>query len=113
MLNLLNNWDMSFAEIKEELPRLTAEERRELSFYLAVIELQNDPTATAYVIVYPGPRGRPGEVQKQTTRIVDYMVNSRGISAQRIVTLVGPSRDELIVELWLCPQGARPPALAP
>ena len=77
------------------------------------IELQNDPSATAYVIVYPGPRGRPGQVQKQTTRIVDYLVNSRGINAQRIVTLVGPSRDELMVELWLSPQGAKPPALVP
>jgi hypothetical protein len=77
------------------------------------IELQNDPTATAYVIVYPGQRGRPGEVQKHTTRVVDYLVNSRGINAQRIVTLVGPARDMLLVELWLCPQGAKPPASAP
>lgn len=74
------------------------------------IDLQNDPTATAYVIVYPGQRGRPGEVQKNTTRIVDYLVNSRGINAARIVTLVGPPRDVLLVELWLCPQGAKPPA---
>src|SRR5258705_2324216 len=74
------------------------------------IELQNDPTATAYVIVYPGVRGRPAEVQKNTTRIVDYLVNSRGINAQRIVTLVGPPRDALLVELWLCPQGAKPPS---
>lgn len=74
------------------------------------IAMQNDPTATAYVIVYPGVHGRPGEVQKNTTRVVDYLVNSRGINAQRIVTLVGPARDALLVELWLCPQGAKPPA---
>jgi hypothetical protein len=49
-------------------------------------------------------------VPKNTTRIVDYLVNSRGINAQRIVTLVGPPRDALLVELWLCPQGARPPS---
>lgn len=74
------------------------------------IEMQNDPTATAYVIVYPGQHGRPGEVQKNTTRIVDYLVNSRGIGASRIITLQGPPRDDLLVELWLCPQGAKPPA---
>ena len=74
------------------------------------VGLQNDPTATAYVIVYPGRRGRTGDVQKHTTRIVDYLVNSRGIDAQRIVTLVGPMRDDLRVELWITPQGARPPA---
>ena len=63
------------------------------------IELQNDPTATAYVIVYPGVRGKPSDVQRHTTRIVDYLVNSRGINGPRIVTLVGPARDVLMVEL--------------
>ena len=77
------------------------------------IELQNDPTAMAYIIVYPGQRGRPNEVQQHTTRIVDYLVNSRGINAARMITLVGPPRDALLVELWLCPQGAKPPAMAP
>ena len=93
----------------DEFPAIAYnDEKARLDNY--AIELQNDPTATAYVIVYPGQRGRPGEVQKQTTRLVDYLVNSRGINAQRIVTLVGPSRDELTIELWLCPQGAAPPA---
>jgi hypothetical protein len=73
------------------------------------VEVQNDPTSTAYVVVHPGRSGKPGEVQKHTTRIVDYLVNSRGIDARRIVTLVGGVRDELMVELWSCPQGATPP----
>jgi hypothetical protein len=73
------------------------------------VELQNDPTASAYVIVYPGRYGKPGDVQKHTARIVDYLVNSRGIDARRIVTLVGGTRDELMVELWISPQGATPP----
>jgi hypothetical protein len=96
----------------DEFPAIAYnDEKARLDNY--AIELQNDPTATAYVIVYPGQRGRPGEVQRHTTRIVDYLVNSRGINAQRIVTLVGPVRDALLVELWLCPQGAKPPASAP
>lgn len=73
------------------------------------IELQNDPTSTAYVIVYPGQYGRSADVQKHTTRVVDYLMNSRGIDSRRIVTLVGPTRSELIVELWSCPQGGKPP----
>jgi hypothetical protein len=73
------------------------------------VELQNDPKASAYVIVYPGRSGKTGDVQKHTTRIVDYLVNSRGIDARRTVTLVGRTRDELMVELWLSPQGATPP----
>lgn len=94
----------------DEFPAIAYnDEKARLDNY--AIELQNDPTATAYVIVYPGPRGRPGDVQKQTTRLVDYLVNSRGINAQRIVTLVGPARDELMIELWLCPQGAKGPTM--
>lgn len=73
------------------------------------IELQNDPTATGYVIVYPGKSGKRGEVQQHAGRIVDYLVNSRGLDQRRIVTLVGPQRDHLFVELWLTPQGATPP----
>lgn len=73
------------------------------------IELQNDPTATAYVIVYPGRSGKKGEVQHHASRIVDYLVNSRGLDKSRIVTLVGPARDNLFVELWITPQGATPP----
>lgn len=73
------------------------------------IELQNDPTATAYVIVYPGRSSRRGDVQKHASRVVEYMVHSRGIDESRIVTLVGPARDQLFVELWISPQGATPP----
>jgi len=76
------------------------------------IDLQNDPASTAYVIIYPGPGGRPGQVQTQRARIVDYLVNSRGFDAGRIVTVVGPPRNYLTVELWTVPQGAplHPPA---
>lgn len=77
------------------------------------IELQNDPSSTAYVIVYPGQGGRSGQVQTQKTRIVDYLVNSRGLNAGRIVTVVGPPRRDMMVELWTVPQGAPPPTPAP
>jgi hypothetical protein len=74
-----------------------------------VIELQNDPSATAYVVIYPGRAGKRGDVQHHASRIVDYMVNSRGIDQSRIVTLVGAARNELFVELWVTPRGATPP----
>ena len=74
------------------------------------IDLQNDPTSTAYVIIYPGQSARSSQVQTQKKRIVDYLVNSRGLNAGRIITIVGPPRHEMIVELWTVPQGATPPA---
>jgi len=73
------------------------------------IELQHDPTATAYVVVYPGRSSKRAEVQHHANRIVDYLVNSRGLDQRRIVTLVGPAKDQLMVELWVTPQGAAPP----
>lgn len=73
------------------------------------IELQNDPTATGYILIYPERRGRSTAVQARSKGITDYLVNSRGIDARRIVTLVGPPRDQLVVELWLAPQGAGAP----
>jgi hypothetical protein len=73
------------------------------------IELQHDPTATAYVVVYPGRSSKRAEVQHHANRIVDYLVNSRGLDQRRIVTLVGPAKDQLKVELWITPQGATPP----
>ena len=48
-------------------------------------------------------------VEYHANRVVDYLVNSRGIDKSRIVTLVGPKRDQLNVDLWITPQGARAP----
>lgn len=72
------------------------------------IELQNDPTSTAYVVVYPAVDGRAGEVQQRLTRVVDYLVNSRAIDKGRITVIVSSPRQELLVELWVCPPGAKP-----
>lgn len=77
------------------------------------IEMQNDPTSTGYAIVYPRSGGRPASAQSRSTGIVDYMVNSRGFDTRRIVTLIGPARSEMRVELWVCPQGATPPTPVP
>jgi hypothetical protein len=74
------------------------------------IGLQTDPTATGYVIVYPGKNDRPGAAQKRANRISDYVVNSRGLDARRVVTLVGSQRDEFKIELWIRPQGAPAPS---
>jgi len=92
----------------DEFPAIARnDEKARLDNY--AIELQNDPSATAYVVVYPGQRGKPGEVQQHITRVVDYLANSRGIDKRRVITLIGPTRSDLMVELWVCPQGAKTP----
>lgn len=73
------------------------------------IELQNDPTAMAYVIIHPAASTRPSDVKRRTARIVEYLVNTRGIDSNRILTLTGGPKPDLSVELWIAPQGAAPP----
>jgi len=51
------------------------------------IELQNDPTATGYVVVYPGRTSKRREVQDHFGRVIDYVVNSRQIDKSRIRTI--------------------------
>jgi hypothetical protein len=41
------------------------------------------------------------------------LVRARGIDPARIVTIDGGRREDFIVELWLVPNGSRPPELTP
>jgi hypothetical protein len=77
------------------------------------IELQNDPGAQGYIIAYSGRRARANEAQARADRAKDYLVNTRGIDAGRIVTVDGGAREELTVELWIVPSGAAPPTASP
>jgi hypothetical protein len=84
----------------DEFPDISRNDEKARLDNLA-IELANDPTSKAYVVVSPR---RSAKGAQRTARIVDYLVNSRGVEAKRIVTRVG-TRNELTVELSVCPQG--------
>jgi len=71
------------------------------------IALQGEPTAQGYIIAY-GTCDEEG--QKRAQRAKDYLVNTRGIDAGRIVVVDGGCMPELKVELWIVPQGATAPA---
>jgi hypothetical protein len=77
------------------------------------IELQNDPSAQGQIICYGGRRGRTGEAQRRCDRAKDYLVNTRGISADRVVTVDGGYKEDLTVELWIVPTGATAPQATP
>jgi hypothetical protein len=70
------------------------------------IQLQNQPTAQGYYIVYGSCEG---EGAARAQRAKDYLVNNRGIDASRIVVVDGGCRADLGVELWIVPQGADAP----
>ncbi|MDQ1592021.1 MAG: hypothetical protein QOG71_2648 [Pyrinomonadaceae bacterium] len=77
------------------------------------IQLQNDPGAQGYIIAYGGRRGPAGEAQTRADFAKNYLVNSRGIDAGRLVTVDGGFREEATTELWLVPSGATPPTASP
>ena len=71
------------------------------------IQLQNQPGSQGYILAYGACAG---EAQARADRAKDYLVNTRGIDAGRLVTVDGGCRSELTVELWVVPTGATPPA---
>ena len=73
------------------------------------IELQNNPGSQGYVIAYGGRRSRYGDGKKRSERARDYLVQTRGLDASRIVVVDGGTRDMASTELWIVPPGATPP----
>jgi hypothetical protein len=71
------------------------------------IQLQNQPGSQGYILAYGTCAG---EAQARADRAKDYLVNTRGIDAGRLVTVDGGCRSDLAVELWIVPTGATPPA---
>jgi hypothetical protein len=71
------------------------------------IQLQNAPGSSGTIIVYGSCEG---EAQQRGDRAKDYLVNTRGIEAGRITVVDGGCRSDLLVQLWIVPQGATAPA---
>lgn len=77
------------------------------------IELENDPTATGYIICYGGRVSYEGEATRRCKRARNYLGNKRHIGGDRIVTVDGGFREELTVELWRMYFGRHPPQSNP
>lgn len=76
-------------------------------------ELEHDPPVRGHLFCYGGRRSSRDEARLSCDRARDYLVNTRGITADRIVTVDGGYREELTVELWVVPPGATPPQPSP
>lgn len=62
-----------------------------------------------FLIVYRTRRDLPGLSNRYAHRMRSYLVNSRGISSDRIVTVDGGVAGCLSQELWIVPAGGAPP----
>jgi len=77
------------------------------------VELQNDQTATGYIIAYGGRTSPIGQVEVLMARARDYLIKQRGIDASRVVVVNGGFREDDSVELWVVPSGAPTPRATP
>lgn len=77
------------------------------------VELQNDPSTTAYVIAYGGRYSPLAQVELLMKRSRNYIVEQRGIDGSRLVIINGGFRESDSVELWLVPSGAAAPRATP
>ena len=77
------------------------------------VNLQGEPTASAYIIVYGGRSSRAGQADQLGARARDYLVTQRGLDPSRIVVVNGGFREQDCVEFWIVPSGATPPQPTP
>jgi hypothetical protein len=77
------------------------------------IELQNEPTAQGYIIIYAGRKSRTGQADRLSDRTRDYLANARGVDPSRLIIINGGYREQDMFELWIVPQGAQPPQPSP
>ena len=77
------------------------------------VELQNDQSASGYIIAYGGRTSPIGQVERLMARSRDYLIQQRGIDASRLVIVNGGFREDDSVELWIVPSGAAVPRATP
>ena len=72
------------------------------------IALQSEPNTKGFIVAYRSRRDLPGLSNRTALRSKDYLVNSRGVSSQRLATVDGGDADCLSQELWIVPAGTTP-----
>lgn len=73
------------------------------------VQLYNEPASQGHLRFQTGRRRPPTEMEELAKTSKDWLVNQRGIDAERIViTNAGVDRKS-IMELWIVPAGASPP----
>ncbi|HEX8889026.1 MAG TPA: hypothetical protein VF779_07605 [Pyrinomonadaceae bacterium] len=71
-------------------------------------QLENEPSAKGFLIVYRARRDLPGLSNRYAQRMKNFLIRSRGLSKDRIVAVDGGATDCFIQELWIVPKGSAP-----
>lgn len=88
--------DLAFADEKKRLDNFAE-------------QLKVEVGSNGYIVAYSKRGTRAGEAQTRADRAKDYLITKRGIVAERLVTIDGGDHVRFSLELWITPQGGRPP----
>ena len=72
------------------------------------IALQAEPNSKGFIVAYRSRRDLPGLSNRTALRSKNYLVNSRGVSRERVTTVDGGDAGCLTQELWVAAPGATP-----
>lgn len=97
-------WD-EFGNIGEEYEKAILDN-------LAII-LQGDPRLQVHIVFYGGRFSPPGEALRRADRAKDYLVNTHGMDAQRVISVNGGYRNDVSGEYWLSLLGTEAPPTRP
>ncbi|HYH86721.1 MAG TPA: hypothetical protein VEX60_14815 [Pyrinomonadaceae bacterium] len=73
------------------------------------IEIQNNPSAKAYIVAYIVPNKFPGFPLRRANWARGYLMRGRGIDSGRVEVINGGYRDEVRFEFWLTDSDSKPP----
>lgn len=74
------------------------------------LELGSDATAQGYIIVSP-LRSAKVTAQQVANKAKAYLTKKQRIAPSRIIAGEGRDRGEMMIELWIVPEGAAPPEI--
>jgi hypothetical protein len=75
----------------------------------AAIALRDEPKAKIYLVTYGGRRSYLGEAVARGSRARDYLIKTRSVPPDRIVTIDGGYKETAWTEIWLLPDSIEPP----
>ena len=76
------------------------------------IQLLQEKSSNAFIVAHAGRRSCKGEAQARADRAKSYLVQSGGIEASRIHTIVAGYEEKWTIELFMASGGVRPLTLA-
>ena len=72
------------------------------------IALHNVPNSRAFIMIYRSRRDPPGINSRLAATARSYLIEARGFSPERVITVDGGVASCLMQELWVVPIGATP-----